>query len=308
MSGLHEQVPVPNEDEVEDQDDDDDDDDDDDRLTWRSDPKESYSDWTIEITPIGKTIGAVLYNVHKYVLAAGPRRSTYFKGVFNMCIVTESSITASRLELEQSAAVAFPIFLDYIYGLDLCMKKKTAVALRHLANYFGVTSLLKCITEFIQEDTNEENVHIYCREALLYHDTKIVEACMKVAASASQDMATSDEDPKRPSLLVMEMLPHEQQIELLKYSIQKSFEDYTKLKQRWKRVPKSLRTYNIGAGLSPTVMPRAPGGHSYPSVGHIIMCDASDEVFPLFYFDDRDTDLDGVESDDSEDGSEESVS
>jgi hypothetical protein len=155
------------------------------------------------------------------------------------------------LTLEPSAADCFPAFLDYIYSFDskdVNVTTESAVALRHLGNYFGIPSLFKCVTRFIHQALNEQNVHIFCQEALLYHDSEIVEASMKVAAKARQDLLVPhDEDgtsdntaTPSPAQLTMQMLPIAQQNKLLKYALQQSADECALLKKefyRFKRVP-----------------------------------------------------------------------
>jgi hypothetical protein len=155
------------------------------------------------------------------------------------------------LTLEPSAADSFPAFLDYIYSFDskdVNVTTESAVALRHLGNYFGIPSLFKCVTRFIHQDLNEQNVHIFCQEALLYHDSEIVEASMKVAAKACQELlAPYDEEGNSdntatpsPAQLTMQMLPIAQQNKLLKYALQQSADECALLKKefhRFKRVP-----------------------------------------------------------------------
>ena len=50
-------------------------------LTWRSDPKKSLADWTVQIVVKGSS-SVTSYHVHKSVLAVGPRRSNYFASTF----------------------------------------------------------------------------------------------------------------------------------------------------------------------------------------------------------------------------------
>jgi hypothetical protein len=51
-------------------------------LSWRLDPKKSLSDWAIHIQATHKPELYHVYNVHKSVLAVGPRRSGYFAKAF----------------------------------------------------------------------------------------------------------------------------------------------------------------------------------------------------------------------------------
>lgn len=90
------------------------------RLSWRND--DSFSDWAIIISfdeSISHTEGddggdvnrkkserqKFTYNVHKNILATGPRRKTM-------------EDNTSRSELHELVAIAYPEFLDYMYNLE----------------------------------------------------------------------------------------------------------------------------------------------------------------------------------------------
>lgn len=112
-------------------------------LTWRRDPDKSLSDWTIVVTT-GTSKEPATYHVHKAVVGAGPRASQYFFRLFKTQGLAESITSMSMFTLESSAARAFPDMLDFMYGHhsgSLSATSDTAVALRHLANYFGVPAL-----------------------------------------------------------------------------------------------------------------------------------------------------------------------
>jgi len=53
-----------------------------DMLSWRVDPEESLSDWTIVVKTKRSDKAPQEYHVHKSVLGAGPRRSQYFANAF----------------------------------------------------------------------------------------------------------------------------------------------------------------------------------------------------------------------------------
>lgn len=117
-------------------------------LSWRMDPAESFSDFTIEICVFGQSEsnkGSVTtYRVHKNILAFGEKSSGYFTALFSS-ETAESLSSKTRIELEcEPAAKAFPLLLDYIYGLDDGKRNltiETAAPLYNLADYFEVESL-----------------------------------------------------------------------------------------------------------------------------------------------------------------------
>lgn len=167
-----------------------------DTIAWRMDPKNSYSDWKIEVhmlssghenavLPIAEPVS---FHVHKFFLAVGPRKSLYFDGLFKSDM-KESIEGRTRLELEPSAAKAFPAFLDYIYTGDLVLTSDSAVALAYLGDYFGVAKLKPRVDIYIQNDIQKPraNVHVYCREAIMYKNSKLIELLIKTVATLFQD-------------------------------------------------------------------------------------------------------------------------
>ena len=138
------------------------------------------------------TTTTTTYNVHKAIIGLGPRGSQYFLNMFRTNgMLAETQSSTSRLELEPSAAVAFPIMLDFMYHTDNNMTKasgggfgekgydvnattETAVALRHLANYFEVPSLFEAVNEFIGDDMDKDNIDMYLEEALLSKTIKFM--------------------------------------------------------------------------------------------------------------------------------------
>ena len=100
-------------------------------LSWRQNPSESFSDWTIEA--IEEEIGepnhgkSTLYHVHRRVLAVGPKKSEYFAKIFK----SNGSANRTKLKLTKRQATVFPLALDYVYGdidLDLDADKAYSVS------------------------------------------------------------------------------------------------------------------------------------------------------------------------------------
>ena len=71
--------------------------------------------------------GENFYNVHKTMLAAGLRPSSYFVRCFNSSMAESASCTTT-LTLQQSSAAAFPIYLDFAYTGELNATSATACA------------------------------------------------------------------------------------------------------------------------------------------------------------------------------------
>lgn len=94
-------------------------------LTWRMDPDESLSDWSIDIVfDQADESGAVTsktdtYHVHKCHLAGGTRKSGYFVKLFSDGgRFAETRDGTSRIVLKELAARAFPDMLDYLYSVS----------------------------------------------------------------------------------------------------------------------------------------------------------------------------------------------
>ena len=237
-------------------------------LSWRRDPEESLSDWTIIVSSVStngyyenddngdsnddddnRVEMTTKYHIHKVVVGAGPRGSNYFFRLFKnetnsndndvVPLLTSSSsspssnqeraivkytapsplrrflfgggyynnytdsqndsasiggtarnpedITTSHIELERSAAVAFPIMLDFMYAhssVDVQATTKTAVALRYLGKVFDIPTLVATVNNFIRHDMTKDNIHIYVQQATVFHDEQIVQLTMQTAAPA----------------------------------------------------------------------------------------------------------------------------
>ena len=148
------------------------DDDEYERLSWRMDPKQSMSDWTIQIVCKGRDDEK--YYVHKNILAIGPRKSCYFERVFHSSQLQECSTSTSQIVLEKTAADAVPALLDFMYSKDIDMTTNQAGALRVLAQYFIVNLLYHKMMTFIREDINMTNVYIYIQNAIILEDFDMV--------------------------------------------------------------------------------------------------------------------------------------
>ena len=106
-------------------------------LSWRDSPHSSLSDYRLEILEEGAITAT--YHVHRYKLAAGRNACDYFCKLFSRgeARFSECTVGVSQIELPSAASAAFPQFLDFIYGMSLEATSWSAVALLHLANYFG---------------------------------------------------------------------------------------------------------------------------------------------------------------------------
>lgn len=212
---------------------------------WKLDPEESFSDWEIEVIPTvantndGSSLSTKSYHVHTYCLGVGPRKSLYFHRQFKLN-TRESTQRKTSLKLEPSAAQAFPVFLDYMYTGQFDITAESAVALAYLGDYFQLQSILPLVDRFITKDISDEgakHIHLYCREAIRYKNTNLVEKLMDQVVKAARDELLSPTDITNgsgnatPVQLMMTMLSEEQQKRVYFLAFQSTHVELVKLQQ-----------------------------------------------------------------------------
>jgi hypothetical protein len=100
----------------------------------------------------------------------------------------ENTTQTSVIHLEPSAAYVFPAMLDFVYdcGKDVVVRRnpKEAVALRHLANYFGIRERISRMmnSKFIQVNMSIETAFEYMEEATKYHEISLRDAAIDYVA------------------------------------------------------------------------------------------------------------------------------
>lgn len=153
-------------------------------VSWRQDPKESHSDWTmtVESVPDG-TITE--YHVHKHMLAEGFKKSEFFAGLFNLS--KEKKVAndgSSTTKVHANAASLVPDMLDFLYSStdDLKISTETAVGLRHLSEFFGIRALARRTVTFIYEDLCIDNVRLYLLCAAAFDDLQTQKLCAQTCA------------------------------------------------------------------------------------------------------------------------------
>jgi len=171
---------------------------------WSTEKVENFSDWKIIVTLKDFPSTKVTYFVHKVNLCYGPRRSEYFRRLFENLkndvggLTQESVDNTTVVEFENKSTIdAFPAFLDFIYtgeynyndidGVSI-NGADSAVALRYLSNYFVIEELFKEINEFVQLDLSISNGIQYMQEALNYQDEKLVQMVSEYLASETKEM------------------------------------------------------------------------------------------------------------------------
>jgi hypothetical protein len=168
------------------------------RLSWRMDPSESLSDWTIEIVSTrkeltGKVLHVDFYHVHKCHLAAGSRKSGYFVTLFGNSF-SESTDRKSRIELHELAAKVFPDLLDYLYhlGPNMPFTTENATALYYMAKYFDMDRLRWDAKQFWKRDLERVGAcGTYLEHAYLLQVDKILQPANRACMANIMSMDTT---------------------------------------------------------------------------------------------------------------------
>ena len=218
-------------------------------LCWGDeDDPAVFSDWKIAVTTTASTttesssVDEFLqrtYTVHKAILGLGPHKSKYFLRLFQNDTLAESKDSTSRIKLTPMEAEAFPMMLNFMYihprevkrykflfhaifttkiksseshGKDITPSKIVPVALKHLADYFEIPSLLKFVNDYIEEDVDEDNLEEYVTAANMYNFEEIYDKVENVAAINWQSLFISKDGKELTTMpKFMELLPVERQ-------------------------------------------------------------------------------------------------
>jgi BTB/POZ domain len=160
------------------------------KLSWRLDPDESLSDWTVIIKSEGSSESKE-YHVHKNILAVGPCKSEYFASLFRTQM-REAETSTSHITLENGAADAVPHMLDFMYTQELSdVTSEIAVSLRYLAQYFGIKLLHRRVMVFVNDDMTITNVHHYIQSARMFHDEKMLALARSLCIDNIEHLATT---------------------------------------------------------------------------------------------------------------------
>mmetsp|Transcript_19619 Transcript_19619/g.48254 ORF Transcript_19619/g.48254 Transcript_19619/m.48254 type:complete len:444 (-) Transcript_19619:58-1389(-) len=160
-------------------------------LSWRGDPLQTHSDWTIVV--VTSEFDSRTYHVHKSILSVGPRSSKYFANLFLEQGHHYNQSQTTRIELDEQDADSFPLFLDFMYNiqpdndddsLSLIVGEdfttSNAVSLRHLARVFDCEGLMLGVNKFIQKDLSLKTGPVYLTQAFLYQDERLVESAKRL--------------------------------------------------------------------------------------------------------------------------------
>ena len=134
-------------------------------LFWRDEENgQRFSDWKIKVeaeksnrddcSEEAETV--TTYNVHRLMLAMGPKKSGYFEALLQSDCYSESSDRVSTVKLPEKVAKHFPDFLDYLYAQpqesNFVINFENWESMKYLADYFLVPRLTEAVAEFIEED------------------------------------------------------------------------------------------------------------------------------------------------------------
>ena len=91
--------------------------------------------------------------------------------------------------------------LDYMYAIDdkLLVSSESAVALRHLSQFFGIRALAKRVGCFINEDISLDNMDIYLETTSAFDDLQTATLCADRCALEVENI-----NPSSPLLIEMD--------------------------------------------------------------------------------------------------------
>jgi hypothetical protein len=123
-------------------------------LTWR---EGEFSDWKIKVvSTVEDCETSVIYNVHRVILATGPKKSGYFEALFKSERFKENTESMSTVALPTHAAAQLPDFLDFMYCQPLESKfivtSENWKSMKYLADYFIVPALTDDVVKVIENE------------------------------------------------------------------------------------------------------------------------------------------------------------
>jgi len=137
------------------------------RISWKSDPRESFCDWRIEVHHLNKKGEAVamdIYNIHRNVVGFGPRKSNFMVQEFVRQIEDRnygSGANITKLELPFWQAEAFPMVLDFLYDTKEVRQTLTAeraCSVFQIAETLDIPPLETAIENFYSKTLSIKNM------------------------------------------------------------------------------------------------------------------------------------------------------
>jgi len=199
------------------------------RASWKSDPKESFSDWTLHVLYRNSSNKRCIdvYHLHRNAVGFGKRKSNYLlrdimdyklqdlfdtrnnsqEIVFDSTNKTEveileflepgkKNISLSRLKLSnESQARAVPMVLDYMYYTNEANQRMSAdwsCNVYKVAQGLEVRALQSAIGEFYASNLSMRNLHEFVKAAVDAKADDLLEICkikMRKMITANPDLA-----------------------------------------------------------------------------------------------------------------------
>jgi len=147
-------------------------------LSWRGDPKETLSDWTIVIHHNDEE---KVYHAHKNILALGERGCDYFATLFQSTF-SEKDNSTSHIPLKQTSFQVFEMFLDFVYGVKIRLRRDEVLPLRSLARYFGCQELNNRIIKFLEKDLKVKTGLYYYKISAEFEEQCLHLSALKVCS------------------------------------------------------------------------------------------------------------------------------
>jgi len=124
------------------------------RLSWRSDPIASLSDWSIRVVVDDghRPVQSTLYHCHSTVLVWGPRKCEAFIHLFQQRIKMVPPPRSTVIEISYTEAAVFPMFLDFLYcETTFALSADSFCSLYSLAIKFDSEMLQTAIQTFVEK-------------------------------------------------------------------------------------------------------------------------------------------------------------
>jgi hypothetical protein len=135
------------------------------KLSWKSDPRSSFSDWRIEVFTDGSAGSDMVYPIHRNICGFGPRKSEFLVREFmqrqNNINYQSDGANTTELELPASQANAFPMALDFMYYTHEAKQALTAeraCAVFKLSEILDMPALQNVIVEFYRKNVTLKNM------------------------------------------------------------------------------------------------------------------------------------------------------
>ncbi|OEU19312.1 hypothetical protein FRACYDRAFT_235360 [Fragilariopsis cylindrus CCMP1102] len=155
--------------------------------SWRLHPSDSLSDFILLIlsTATGETTS---YNVHKHMMAVGPRRSDYMDEVFR-----SEDASTFQMTLDEKTAILVPTMLDFVYSNhDINITTEMAVPLRQLGKMLKIVPLEIKAATFIIEDIEISNMSAYVSDCCFYKDEEVMKVVVQKCSASIETIPITD--------------------------------------------------------------------------------------------------------------------